>query len=135
LKDLLISLRPCVGEGVGQKVIIQVCGFASLAEFKGLPIRESNEWNRKAANRRGKSAEQFIHRVAENPKSEACFGESLQVSFTPWRTYDERVARRPCWDKPFGQVERKAERLNRRIDVKLISAGVCEIPEKAGKQI
>ena len=126
LDELLISLRPCAGEKESEKVVLEIFGFASSAAFEGLPNDESNEWNRHASNRRGKSAKKYLDTVSKNPNGKAYFGELLDVKFEPWKTYEEMVGRRPYFDQPLGKEKRQAERLNRRIEVKLISAGKCE---------
>ncbi|MCG8688471.1 MAG: hypothetical protein MI892_26615 [Desulfobacterales bacterium] len=127
LKDMLIALRPCAGEKNSEKVVLEMKGFASSSFFKGLSINDSNEWNKKAANRRALSAVEYLHKLSLNKDEKLDFGDALEIKYTPWKSYEDMAYQRPFVDMPNGGKSRAAEQLNRLIEVKLISAGRCNI--------
>lgn len=55
------------------------------------------------------------------------YDNSLEIQLKKWRNYDDMADQRKYWNELLGYTSEKSEWLNRRVEVKLISAGKCKM--------
>lgn len=122
LARLLASLKACVGSSPGQNVEIQVVGFADANEFPS----NSDEYNREAANRRAANLHQRIVKIVgvQKTKARLVVRDPVQWSSLKQMTEHPRYFR----TRPLRQTGKGHDQglLNRRADILLLRAGVCE---------
>lgn len=122
LARLVGSLKACVGSNPGQNVEIQVVGFADANEFPS----NSDEFNREAANRRAANLHQRIVEIVgvQKTKARVVVRDPVQWSSLTQMTQHPRYFR----TRPLRQTGKGHDQgqLNRRADILLLRAGVCE---------
>jgi hypothetical protein len=122
LARLLRSLQACVGSNPGQNVEIQVVGFADANEFPS----NSDDFNREAANRRAANLHKQVVAIVGAQKSKARLIVRDPVQWTSFKQMTEHP--RYFRARPLRQTGKGHDQglLNRRADILLLRAGVCE---------
>jgi hypothetical protein len=128
LEKLANTLNACVG--AGRDVVVRVTGFADANDFKQTSGNQtaSMELNREAANRRATALHAELKR-ALSPKGQSPSAVVLEpvVQWDSGRLADMLRSPRYLNAKPLTETnDRDQGRFNRRAEITLVNAGVCE---------
>lgn len=123
IERLAASLKACVGSSQGQDVEVDVRGYADSNEFTS----DSDEQNRKTANRRAAALHQQLERLAQPQTSPATV---ILRPLTEWPQNDPLAMTRQRYfmTLPLKQTgyDKDQGTFNRRADILILKLGVCE---------
>ncbi len=130
IRRLIESLNACVGTSQSQDVVIRIRGFADSNEFANVSAEVSAELNRQAANLRARNVAEIVEPLRRKEGGAALVVEEV----VSWETFEEMKKRKPWVDLPLTQTDGWDQGLfNRRAEILLLSAGVCERPQNQGR--
>jgi hypothetical protein len=123
------TLKACVGQLPNQDVVVEVVGFADANEFAHATVigQSSVELNRQTANRRAAALADVLRTMLGSSSSPS----SVKIArVIEWKSSDSSaMTRDPRYlnARPLTQTDgRDQGRFNRRAEIVLLRAGVCE---------
>lgn len=122
LSKLIGSLNArCRSVDARALISLNLVGYASSAEFKGMSKIESQELNKNVSNARAESVQEALGQLFKEINGI----QGFEVKLKSFSSYQEMAKYRPYIDRLGENQLKDQEAFDRRVDVQIIKAGLC----------